>query len=403
MAIVSKDQFVDTLLEGEEGMVILNQTPFYAEKGGQASDIGILKHHKAEFIVTTTHSPYPDVIVHIGKLKHGVLITGEPVVATIDKERRKKIANNHTATHLLHLGLQVILGPHIRQAGSLVETDRLRFDFNHHKPLSSQEITLIENFVNHRIRENHPVNTFEISYEDAQKRNDIKQFFGDKYGSRVRVVEGGDSKELCGGTHVDFSGRIGLFRIIKESSIAAGVRRIEATTGSDAERFMQNNETLALKAAEMLKTPLALLPSKVLELVEKHKMLELELKALRKNALKTLADDLVKKIAPIGSTPFLASIVAVDAEDLPLLADELMNKARSAVLILAIKQAEKCQLLVRVSSDLTQKGISAVNIIKEIAPLAGGNGGGKADSAQAGGKNPLGIEHAFAKAQTLFQ
>jgi alanyl-tRNA synthetase len=403
MAIVSKDRFVDTLLEGEEGMVILSETPFYAEKGGQIGDIGILKHHKAEFIVTATHSPYPNVIVHIGKLNKGVLITGEPVVATIDIERRRRIANNHTATHLLHLALQVILGPHIRQAGSLVETNRLRFDFNHHKPLSPQEITLIENFVNDKIRENNSVKTYELSYEDAQKRSDIKQFFGDKYGAKVRVVESGDSKELCGGTHVDFSGRIGLFRIIKESSIAAGVRRIEAVTGKEAEAFMHNSEAFGLKAADMLKTSLTQLPEKVNALIEENKSLGIELKILRKNALKTLAEDLAQKITPINGIPFLASIAAIDAEELPLLADELINKTRSLLLILAIKQTERCQLLIRVTPDLVQKGISAVAIIKEIAPLAGGNGGGKTDSAQAGGKNPLGIEHAFAKAQTLLQ
>jgi alanyl-tRNA synthetase len=403
MAIVSKERFVDTLLEGEEGMVILNKTPFYAEKGGQVGDIGELNHHKAHFTVAGTHSPFPDVIVHIGKLEQGVLIVGEPVKAHVAEGRRHLIENNHTATHLLHWALQKVVGSHIRQAGSLVNEEGLRFDFNHHKPLSRQEIRQVEDLVNEKIRENRTVHAYELSYEDVQKRSDIKQFFGDKYGKRVRVIDIDYSKELCGGTHVNTVGRIGLFRIEKESSIAAGVRRIEAVTGKEAENLMHKQEDLLFQASEKLKANAAQLPERITTLLEENKEFSTQLKALRRGSLKTLAQELSEKTAQVGSIPYLTATVSIANDELAPLADELLQKQRSLVLILAIKQTDKCQLLVRVSQDLIQKGVSAVTLIKEIAPLAGGAGGGKADSAQAGGKNPSGIEDAFARAQQILK
>ncbi len=202
LALVVNGNFVDSLSEGQEGMVILNKTPFYAEKGGQSTDTGTLSHKQARFIVNSCQNPYPGVIVHIGKLESGVLILGEPVLAKVDQKRRNEIARHHTATHLLHYALFKVLGAHIRQAGSLVEPDRLRFDFNHHKPLSNEELRQIERIVNDKIREDTPVKAYELSYEEAQKHPDIKQFFGDKYGSKVRVIDIDYSKELCGGnTH----------------------------------------------------------------------------------------------------------------------------------------------------------------------------------------------------------
>lgn len=403
MAIVSKEQFVETLLEGEEGVVILNQTPFYAEKGGQVGDTGELTHHKAHFTVANTHSPFPDLIVHLGKLDHGILMVGEPVKAHVAERRRHLIENNHTATHLLHWALQKVLGPHVRQAGSLVNEERLRFDFNHHKPLSREEIRQVEDLVNDKIRENRTVHAYELSYEEVQKRSDIKQFFGDKYGSRVRVIDIDYSKELCGGTHVNTVGRIGLFRIEKESSIAAGVRRIEALTGKKAELFMQSQEDLLFQSSEKLKANASQLPERIAALLEENKEFSAQLKVFRRDSLKTLAQELSGKIALAGSIPYLTATVSIANEELAALAEELMQKQRSLVLILAIQQPDKCQLLVRVSQDLVQKGVSAVQLIKEIAPLAGGAGGGKADSAQAGGKKPSGIQEAFARAQQILQ
>lgn len=399
IGILVEGKFVDSIAEGQEGAILLNKTPFYAEKGGQIGDTGTLSHHKAHFIVSDCRSPYPDVIVHAGRLEKGELLLGEPVVARIDAKRRQLIANHHTATHLLHWALQQVLGEHIRQAGSLVETDRLRFDFSHHKPMTEEEIRRIEKLVNEKIREDQEVKTYELSYEEAQKRSDIKQFFGEKYGSKVRVIDIAYSKELCGGTHVHHVGHIGLFRILKESSIAAGVRRIEAATGKTAEDFMYQNEGYGISVAALLKTQLPQLPEKAAALLEENRQLSAELKAFRKGALKQLAQELSGKIEQIGTLPFLSALVPVEPEDLAHLADELMGRNRSLILLLALKTADRCQLLARVSSDLVQKGVQAGALIKEIAPSIGGTGGGKAESAQAGGKQPEGIPAAFEKAR----
>ncbi len=401
MAIVVGGKFVDALHPGEEAMVLLNKTPFYAEKGGQVGDTGELSHDKLHFKVTNCHSPYPGVIVHLGKLEKGTLIAGEPVVARIDIQRRNKIANNHTATHLLQWAIEQVVGPHVKQAGSLVEPTRLRFDFNHHKAVSPQEIAEIERLVNEKIFENQEVKAYELSFDEAQNRRDIKQFFGEKYGKTVRVIDIDYSKELCGGTHTHHVGTIGLCRILKESGIAAGVRRIEAVTGVEAIDFINHNEELGTKAASLLKTTLALLPEKIEALAEENKQLSMQLKAFKKQAIKGVAKELCAKIKEVHGIPLLREIVSLDAEEITFLTEELSSRSKSLALILAVKKEGQCQLLIKLTSDLVQKGLSAVALIKEIAPLVGGSGGGKAESAQAGGKNPDGIEAAFAKAEEL--
>ena len=403
LAIVMDGKFVETLKEGESGIILLSKTPFYAEMGGQVGDIGTLSHDEANFKVSDCHHPYPGVIAHIGTLEKGVLMRGEPVLAKIDAERRDEVAQHHTATHLLHWALEKILGTHIRQAGSLVERSRLRFDFTHHKALSSEEIRDIERQVNEKIRENTVVKTYELPYEEVQKKRDIKQFFGEKYGATVRVVDIDYSKELCGGTHAPSVARIGLFRILKESSIAAGVRRLEAVVGKAALEFVYQNEDLAQQAALLLKTAPAQLKEKVAALIDENKTVHAELKNFKRARTHTLARELAEKSEMAGKIPLIAKEVDVDSESLALLADELMQLKRSVVLILAVKMEGRCQLLVRVTPDLVQKGVQAVAIIKEIAPLVGGSGGGKADSAQAGGKDPSGIASALEKAHKILQ
>jgi alanyl-tRNA synthetase len=397
MAIVSGGKFVDTLEEGEEAIILLNRTSFYAEKGGQIGDTGILSHQKALFKVTNCHSPYPDVIAHIGILEKGVMITGEPVVVQVDEKRRAQIANHHTATHLLQWALHKVLGEHIRQAGSLVEPTRLRFDFNHHKPLTAQDIREIENLVNAKIREDKEVAAYEISYEEAQERSDIKQFFGEKYGKSVRVVDIEFSKELCGGTHTHRLGTIGLFRILKESSIAAGVRRIEAATGVCAEAFMYEQEDVGHAAAALVKAPLSQLPEKIAALLEEQKHLSGQLKIFKRASVKQTAESLASQVVHAGKVPLITTIVDFDGEELMLLADTLFAKTQSLVVLLASQSKESCKLFVKVSPDLVAKGVSAGDLIKEIAPCVGGSGGGKKDHAQAGGKNPAGIREAFEK------
>ncbi|MBS0649603.1 MAG: alanine--tRNA ligase [Verrucomicrobia bacterium] len=399
MGIVADGKFVDKLVEGQEGMIILDRTPFYAEMGGQIADQGTLSHHKALFHVSTCHAPYPGVITHIGKLEKGLMIIGEPVTAKVEGNRRQLIANNHTATHLLHWALQKVLGEHIRQAGSLVEPHRLRFDFSHHKALSRDELNQIEDLVNDKIRENRHVETYELSYEEVQTRPDIKQFFGEKYGSTVRVIDIDYSKELCGGTHTHHVGTIGLFKIVKEGSISAGIRRIEAVSGKDAEQIVRHNEDLLEASAALLKTPSHNLQERIAHILEESRQLSLELKQYRKAALKQTAKQLADNAEKAGAVSCVCAAANVDADLLVDLAEETMQALRSGVIVLAIKADQRCQLLVKVSSDLVQKGIQAVQLIKEIAPLVGGSGGGKADSAQAGGKSPEGLPQAFEKAK----
>lgn len=399
MALVAGGTFVDSLTEGQEGMVILNRTPFYAEKGGQIGDIGSLSHHKGLFNVTDCHAPYSGVIVHIGKMERGSLILGEPIHADVDAKRRQKIASNHTATHLLHWALQKVLGEHIRQAGSLVEADRLRFDFNHHKALSKEEIRQVEMLINEKIREDTPVKAYELSYEEAQRHPEIKQFFGEKYGSKVRVIDINFSKELCGGTHTHHVGTIGFFRVAKEGSIASGVRRIEAVTGKAAETLTYESEDHAEKAAELLKVSPAKLIERIAILLDDHKHLSHELKQFKKSSLKQLAKDLAANAQKAGPISYIAEVVSVESELLPELVEDLISTLRSGVVLLGTKVDSRCQLIVRVSSDLVQKGIQAVQLIKEIAPVVGGSGGGKPESAQAGGKNPQGLSEALDKAR----
>lgn len=399
MAIATSSGFVKEIGTGQEAMVVLNRTGFYAEKGGQIGDRGVLEHKDARFIVTGCHSPFPGVIVHVGTVEKGTLLLGEPVMAKVDAARRLEIASNHTATHLLHFALQQVLGSHIKQAGSLVEDKRLRFDFNHHKALTPQEIRQVEQLVNQKIREGTAVNSYEIAYEEAQKKPQIKQFFGDKYGARVRVVDIDYSQELCGGTHTHNVSTIGLFRIVKESSVAAGVRRIEAVSGKEAEHFVYEQEDLLEKTAELLKTTSSKLLEKTRSLLEENKLISLELKQFKKHSLKTLASELLAKAETIGSFRFIGAVVSLDAELTQELLQMIQSSLGSGVVLLGSTSADRGQLVTKVSTDLTQKGISAVELIRSIAGAIDGSGGGKAEMAQAGGKNPQGLATAIEQAK----
>lgn len=386
---------VQTLYPGEEGVILLDQTPFYPEKGGQVGDQGIISWEGGFFNVLDCQAPFTDVISHLGVVKEGELSFGMPVSASVDPERRQKIANNHSATHLLHWALQTVLGAHIKQAGSVVDAHRLRFDFNHHKPLSHEEIQTIENLVNGKIRENRPIHTYEIAYAEALKHPEVKQFFGEKYGATVRVVDIDYSKELCGGTHTNFCGTIGYFRIVKEGSIAAGIRRIEGATGIEAEKWVQEHEMTLFSAASLLKTQPAQLPERLEKTLQENKELTDEIDRLRKEILVADVERLIGHITSIGSIPFLATSLPLNPSLLRECADQLMAKVGSLVLLLIGEEEGKCTLLARVSSDLVGKGLKASDLIQEIAPLVGGKGGGKADSAQGGGTKPEHIPEAL--------
>lgn len=397
MALISKGQFVECLEEGDEAMVILDQTPFYAEMGGQIGDTGSITAGNTLFQVTDCRAPYKGLIVHEGRVVKGRLKVGESILIAVDEARRQKIANNHTATHLLHWALHAVLGEHIKQAGSVVEPTRLRFDFSHHKAVTPEEIRKIEDLVNAKIRENRTVKWYEIPYEEAQKQSEIKQFFGEKYNSQVRVIDIDHcSKELCGGTHVSMLGNIGLFRIAKESSIAAGIRRIEAVTGSEADELVRQNEEALNSLAHLLKVPSQKLQERVDKLLEENKQLSQELKAFKKNQMAIEMTSLLSKVEHVHQINLIAAQVPFTPEEMRLCADELLARLASGVVVLACAPAaDKCHLIVRVSDDLVSQKVNANEIVKAIAPLVEGTGGGKANSAQAGGKAPSQISHAL--------
>jgi len=400
-AIVVDGRNVDEMKEGQEGMVVLDATPFYAEMGGQIGDIGTLKGDHLLFQVKDCIAPYNGIIAHVGKLEKGMLKLGMPILAEIDKVRRQKIANNHTATHLMHWALHKVLGEHIKQAGSVVDEKRLRFDFSHHKALTQQEINKIEDLVNEKIRDNQPVRWYEIPYEEAQKQTEIKQFFGEKYSSLVRVIDIDYSKELCGGTHTKATGDLGLFRIAKESSIAAGVRRIEAVTGSEAEALTRESDGIIATCAAALKTQPQKLLERLEKLLEENKHQAQELKSVKKSQLGGLATDLLAKVEMINETPFLAAELVLTTEELRSCADDIMNRMSSLILVLASPSDSKCQIIVRVSEDLVNKGFKAQDIVKTIAPIIEGSGGGKPNSAQAGGTAVHKVKEALMKAKEM--
>ena len=393
---------VDSLKEGQEAAIVLDETPFYAEKGGQIGDTGELIHKGAHFFVEDTISPYPGLTLHRGKLKSGVMLQGEPVKAEVDSRRRKRIAAHHSATHLVHWALQQVLGEHAEQKGSLVAPDHLRFDFSHHKQVTADELRTVEELVNAKIRDNLPVETEEISFSEAQNRKEIKQIFGEKYGKSVRVVTLGEySKELCGGTHIDRLGSLGYFRITKELSVGAGVRRIEASCGLLAESFAYDKEYKLADLAEKLGCK----PEKLLERAEtiltELSNLKASYKQMRNSHIKELGKELKSQIETAGNIQLLTAKVDLTPDEMATFGNDLMGQIKSGVILLAAEIEGRCQLLLKVSPDLTSKGVDAKKLIREIGPLIGGGGGGKPEAAQAGGKNPAGIADAFAKIKTL--
>lgn len=388
VAIVLDGKRVNTIEAGQEGLIFLKETPFYAEMGGQVGDTGQLVASGISCQITACTSPYKGLIAHHALLQFGTLHVGDRVTAVIDTARRQLIANNHTATHLLHWALQQVLGSHVRQAGSVVASDRLRFDFSHHKALSIEECRQIEDLINATIRENRSVQCYEMPYEEVQQQTTIKQFFGEKYGTQVRVVDIDDSKELCGGTHTDRLGTIGLFRIAKEGSIAAGVRRIEAVTGQAAEAFCREESDLIASLAMVLKTNPSLLKERLETLLEEHRALTAEIKALRAAQLQQAAEQLMSQTIHMGPLSLLAAQTHASIDELRRYADLTMEQLRSGIVCLGTPLPEgRCQLIVKVSDEWISRGFSAHQLLKLALPLVEGSGGGKAQLAQGGGKD----------------
>ena len=385
---------VDSLLEGETGIVLLDSTPFYGESGGQAGDTGSLQAENSLFVVRDTRKQGGQFL-HIGSVEQGKLTKGLTVNGKINSGQRRATMLNHSATHLMHAALRKVLGDHVQQKGSLVNAKYLRFDFSHNQPLTDKELRQVENLVNRQVLENAEV-TKELMSMDAAKERGAMALFGEKYGDEVRVVSMGAltesgsefSIELCGGTHVNRTGDIGLFKILQESGIAAGVRRIEAVTGNTALAQMQQNEDRLKEIANQVKTSPELVVDRVGQLSAANKQLEKELAQLKARLASSAGTDLASQAEEINGVKILAAVVeGVDAKALRDTTDQLKNKLGSAVVVLGTVNDDKVSLVAGVTKDLTDR-IKAGDVVNEVARKVGGKGGGRPDMAMAGGNSP---------------
>ncbi len=397
VGILRSEELVESIKEGEEGVVILDRTPFYPEKGGQVGDTGILEGNNCYCRVLDTQNITEKLIGHKVKVVKGELKTGEFVNAVVDSDRRGAITRAHTATHLLHKALKEVLGNHVKQAGSLVMPDRLRFDFTHFEAPAEEELRAVEETVYSWILNNYPVKIEEMPLEEALNRGAIA-LFGEKYGEVVRVVDvGGVSVELCGGTHVNRSGDIGFFKITSESSVSSGTRRIEAVVGEEAARYVSKKETLLKEVREALQVPEEQLVQKVERLKEELKEKERELERLKRKLATAQVDEVVEGAPTVNGVKVVtAKLDGFGGKELAEIADVIRNKAGSAAVMLVGLKDGKAFLLVALTKDLTDR-LNAGELIKEIAPLLGGRGGGRPDLAQGGIKNLTKLESAFRK------
>ncbi len=385
----------DALEEGQDGLVILDLTPFYGESGGQVGDRGWLTGESGRFEVADTQKKAEGVIYHLGRVVIGQLRVGDSVAAQVDDARRHATALNHSATHLLHAALRRTLGDHVQQKGSLVGPERLRFDFSHFEPVTRAQLLEIERLVNREIRKNHVVETRIMDLEDA-KATGAAALFGEKYGDQVRVLRMGDfSTELCGGTHVKAVGDIGLFKIVGEGGIASGVRRIEAMTGAGALDWVEADEDRVLRLAGLLKGGREDLDDRVTTLIERGRALEKELDQIKSRLASSAGKDLASQAVAVGAVKVLAAqIDGIDPKALRETLDQLKDQLGSAVVVLASTVDGKVSLAAGVTKDLTDR-LKAGELIREVAAKVGGKGGGRPDMAQAGGTDPAGLPAAL--------
>ena len=398
LALVREGQQVEHLEAGQQGIVILNQTPFYAESGGQQGDSGQLTSGSGAFLVETTQK-LGSHFAHEGRLQMGHLAVGDTLTARVEGPRRHATALNHSATHLLHAALRQVLGTHVTQKGSLVTHDRTRFDFSHQGPVTSAEIAAIEALVNGEIRKNVEVRTQVMAIEDA-KAAGAMALFGEKYADEVRVLTMGSfSIELCGGTHVSRTGDIGLFKVVSEGGVASGVRRIEAVTGEGALDHLAEMENWLREAAVRLKaTPESLL-SKVDQTLEKLKGQERELEQLRMKVATQAGGDLLDHAIDVCGVRLLSTTLeGADPKTLRDTLDRIKQRLGTGVIVLATVRDDKVNLIAGVTDDLTAQ-VKAGDLIGFVASQVGGKGGGRADMAQAGGTNPASLPAALASVQ----
>jgi alanyl-tRNA synthetase len=394
--IIKEGQLADNIQEGDEAVIILDKTSFYGESGGQAGDAGYLESKNALFKVNDCKKTADGKFLHIGKVEKGLLEKGSSITAKVDVTSRISTARNHTVTHLLQKALRNVLGSHINQAGSLVEPNRLRFDFSHFSPVTDEELKRIENEVNEKILENLTVSATEMSLDEAKKLG-ATALFGEKYGSTVRVVKiGSYSMELCGGTHLSMTSQASLIKIVSESGVAAGVRRIEALTGLGAIQYYDEKEKLLGEVASALKSSPQDCLKKVEFLTNEIKAGQKEIEQLRSKLVAGSIDDILSNAAYIkGVKVITAKYDGLDMDALRNTSDMLKNKIGSGVIVLASNFEDKVNFVVTATKDCLEKGIHCGNIIKETAKIAGGGGGGRPDMAQAGGKDVSKIKDAL--------
>ena len=399
--LVSDGDEVTEVETGAAADVVAEETPFYGESGGQVGDVGIIAGPRGQMNVTETVKDPTGLIIHQGRVVEGTLRTGDAVTLSVDEDKRRATQLNHTATHILHAMLRQVLGDHIKQAGSLVAPDRLRFDFTHFSQVTPEELDRIEGLVNERIRENVPVSIEEMEAE-AAFQSGATALFEEKYGDRVRVISLADfSKELCGGTHTDRTGNIGLFKIVSESSVASGVRRMEAITGNAAVEQIQHTNHVVRDAARILKDTPDSLVQKLEGLIAGQKNQEKEIERLKAKLVAMQADETADRIQEVDGVSLLVKRVAVDTPAaLRDLADLYRDKLKSGVIVLGSAVDSKVLLIAVVTKDLTDR-FHAGNIVKSIAPVVGGGGGGRPDMAQAGGSKPENLDQALKKAEEL--
>jgi len=395
VALFSEGEAVDALEPGKPGIVMLDQTPFYAESGGQVGDHGQLKAANGVFEVSDTQKQGGDAIAHIGSVTTGSLRVGDSVDAQVNWQRRQAIILNHSGTHLLHAALRKVLGDHVQQKGSLVDPERLRFDFAHYEPVSPEQLAEIEHLVNQQIRANAVAETRVMSIDDA-KQSGAMALFGEKYGDDVRVLSMGEfSVELCGGTHVDHAGDIGLLKITAESGIASGVRRIEAVTGETAMLWVASNEDRLQRIADLVKGSRDDADEKVAQMLDRQRTLEKELKQLKGKMASSQGSDLASQAVEVNGIKVLAArLDGADSQVLRDTLDQLKNKLGSAAVVLATVDGDKVSIVAGVTKDRTGQ-LKAGELVNFVASQVGGKGGGRPDMAQAGGNQPEHLDAAL--------
>ncbi|UEP29163.1 MULTISPECIES: alanine--tRNA ligase [unclassified Burkholderia] len=386
---------VNEVKAGQDAVVVLDHTPFYAESGGQVGDQGVLANAATRFAVADTLKVQADVVGHHGTLEQGTLKIGDVLRAEIDAHRRARTQRNHSATHLMHKALREVLGAHVQQKGSLVDAEKTRFDFAHNAPMTDDEIRRVEQIVNNEILANAPGIVRVMPYDEAVKGGAMA-LFGEKYGDEVRVLDLGFSRELCGGTHVHRTGDIGFFKIVVEGGVAAGIRRVEAITGDNAVRYVQELDARVNEAATALKAQPSELTQRIAQVQDQVKSLEKELGALKSKLASSQGDELAQQATEVGGVYVLAATLdGADAKTLRETVDKLKDKLKSAAIVLAAVEGGKVSLIAGVTPDASKK-VKAGELVNFVAQQVGGKGGGRPDMAQAGGTEPANLPGALA-------